>query len=301
MAMHPVLARGLDKSPPMTPVAATDRVIEGADGQPLGVRIYRNADLAADVTTPAVVWFHGGGFVMGDLETDDSLCRTIAERIGAVVVSVDYRLAPEHPFPAGVEDCYRSLCWVAGHSAELTVDPSRLAVGGTSARGGLAAAVALMTRDRGGPRLTFQFLGFPMLDDDADTWSMRQHCDPRVWDADACRRSWALYLGPIDGPPSPYAAPARAPDLADLAPAYVLVHELDPLADEDLAYATRLRRAGVATGVHVVPGVWHGFSAFVPWLPLARRATDRWIEAMGEALDRDDRGRAEGRSNAQSG
>lgn len=214
MAMHPVLARGLDKSPPMTPVAATDRVIEGADGQPLGVRIYRNADLAADVTTPAVVWFHGGGFVMGDLETDDSLCRTIAERIGAVVVSVDYRLAPEHPFPAGVEDCYRSLCWVAGHSAELTVDPSRLAVGGTSAGGGLAAAVALMTRDRGGPRLTFQFLGFPMLDDDADTWSMRQHCDPRVWDADACRRSWALYLGPIDGPPSPYAAPARAPDLA---------------------------------------------------------------------------------------
>jgi acetyl esterase len=312
MAIHPQLERSVHRATPLASLTAAslpgrriefnaqvkasatepdptvttdDRAIDRADGQPLGIRIYRNSKVDPTSATPAVVWFHGGAFVMGDLETEDAICREVCRRLGAVVVAADYRLAPEHPFPAGVEDCYRSLVWTTDHHDTLGIDLARIAIGGNSAGGGLTAAIALMARDRGGPQIAYQFLGIPMLDDRCDTASMRLHNDPRMWNATICRESWELYVGASTNELSPYAAPARATDLARLPRAYMLINELDPLADEDLAYAQRLSHAGVLTEIHMVPGAWHGFSAYLPWLGLAKRMTQRWIEAMAEAMD----------------
>src|SRR4051812_8015366 len=157
-------------------VTAEDRLIEGADAQPMAIRIYRTT-AGTIASQPGVVWFHGGGFVLGDLDAEDGTCRFVSERLGAVVVSVNYRLAPEYPFPAGVEDCYRALCWTADNADELGVDATRMAIGGNSAGGGLTASVALMSRDRSGPALAYQFLGIPMLDDRCDTESARRNVD----------------------------------------------------------------------------------------------------------------------------
>jgi len=310
MTIHPQLRRSMERAVPLvrlngdtlpgrraefaeqlqtirreeTPSVVTeDLLIEGADAQAMAVRIYRNLE-GSSPSHPGVVWFHGGGFVLGNLDSEDETCRLVSERLGAVVVSIDYRLAPEDPFPAGVEDCYRGLCWTVEHADTLGIDADRLAIGGNSAGGGLTAAVALMARDRSGPALAYQFLGIPMLDDRCDTESARRNVDERVWNTDLCRDCWELYLGPDRETPSPYAAPARATDLSRLPAAYVLVNQLDPLADEALDYAKRLAHAGVLTEVHFVPGAWHGFTAYLTRIPLTKRTNERWLEAMAEAL-----------------
>jgi acetyl esterase len=191
----------------------------------------------------------------------DNDCLRIAAQIEAVVVSVEYRLAPEHRFPSGVEDCYTALTWVAEHADELGIDRERLGVGGESAGGGLAAAVALMARDRGGPALCFQWLGIPEIDDRLNTPSAVAFVDTPQWDRRAAEISWNHYLGPgvpgTDGV-SPYAAPARATDLSGLPPAFVTACEFDPLRDEGLTYALRLIQAGVPTEVVHYPGTFHG-------------------------------------------
>lgn len=245
--------------------------VPGGDGQSLTVRVYRPQQPSGVVG----VWFHGGGFVFGDLDSEDVACQRVCARLGAVVVSVDYRLAPEHPFPAGVEDCYAALVWAGSTGAE------RLFVGGHSAGGGLAAAVALLARDRGGPALAFQYLGYPALDD-RPTASSLSVVDPRVLDAHACRRMWAYYLGGQEG--SPYAAPARADDLSGLPPAYVLVVEHDPLRDEGLDYASRLATAGVPVTSHLVRGAFHGFEGLVPESALALDTVERSLVALAEGL-----------------
>ncbi|MGD9794260.1 MAG: alpha/beta hydrolase [Acidimicrobiia bacterium] len=274
------------RKPEQPSVSSEDHVIDGADGQPMTIRVYRNTAVAPDTIVPLVVWFHGGAFIMGDLDAEDLSCRMACQRLGAVVVAADYRLAPEHPFPAGVEDCYTSLCWATAHAAELGVDATRVAIAGNSAGGGLTAAVALMARDRGGPAIAYQFLGIPMLDDRCSTMSMQLNDEPYIWNTQLCRDSWLLYLGPdYSGEVPPYAAPARATRLDALPPAYVLINEKDPLADEGLAYAQRLSHAGVRTEVHVVPGAWHGFAMYMPKTGLARRMNDAWLAAMAEALD----------------
>ncbi|GAB3256100.1 alpha/beta hydrolase [Nocardioides dilutus] len=229
------------------------------DAPQVRVRRYRPADPAGPL--PALVYFHGGGFVVGSLDLYDADCRRIAAEVGAVVVSVDYRLAPEHPFPAPLEDCYAALLWVAENAAELGVDPDRIGVGGESAGGGLAAGVSLLARDRGGPRLCLQFLGIPELDDRLETGSMRAlGIDSPITTIANGEISWDSYLGPgVRGTDlvSPYAAPARATDLAGLPPALVTAYELDALRDEDVAYAQRLLSAGVPTELHVYPGAFH--------------------------------------------
>lgn len=204
---------------------------------------------------------HGGGFTHGDVDSDHADNVELARELGVVIVSVDYRLAPEAPFPAGLEDCYAALTWSVKHADELGIDPERVVIHGVSAGAGLCAALALMSRDRGGPAIAFQFLAVPEIDDRLDTASMRAFIDTPVWNRPNAEFSWDCYLGPgIRGTDqvSPYAAPARATDLTGLPPAYISVMEFDPMRDEGIAYAQALLAAEVPVEFHLFPGTFHG-------------------------------------------
>ncbi|MFF9404717.1 alpha/beta hydrolase [Streptomyces anandii] len=271
-------------APDTTGVEVTDLEIPGPPDNPLvPVRIYRPAD--SDGMLPAVLNFHGGGFVFGVIPNDDPTCLDIVRRVDAVVVSVGYRLAPEHPYPAAAEDCYAALAWLAAHADDLGVDAGRVAVHGTSAGGGLSAAVALMARDRGGPALAFQYLELPELDDRQDSLSMRRLTDTPGWNAPNARTSWRHYLGErAGGDDVPvYAAPARAKDLSGLPPAYVVAVEFDPCRDEAVAYAQNLYAAEVPVELHVFPGAYH-LAFLVPTAEVTRRRTEERAAVLRRAL-----------------
>jgi acetyl esterase/lipase len=272
---------------PRSDVVREDREIPGRDGDPaVRVRVYRPA---ADMVGPlaGLVEIHGGGFIIGDIAMMDSFCDRVAAELSAMVVSVGYRLAPEDPFPAAVEDCHAAVSWLAEHAEEFGVDPERIAIAGQSAGGGLAAATALMARDRGGPALCFQLLEIPELDDRLATPSMIDFVDTPLWNRPNAIRSWSWYLGadglPGSGDVSPYAAPARAEDLSALPPAFVSVMEFDPLRDEGLVYAMRLLQAGVSTELHAYPGTFHG-SGLVVDAAVSRRGARDSFDALGRAL-----------------
>jgi len=249
----------------------TDEVV---DGVPL--RSYRPRGATGDL--PGILYLHGGGFCIGSIETEHAGAVALADAVGAVVVSVDYRLAPEHPYPAGVEDCYTGL----KRLAELKgVDPARLAVHGQSAGGGLAAATALLARDRGGPALCFQSLGIPELDDRLETPSMVAFTDTPMWSRVQAIKSWEYYLG--GKPADQYAAPARAEDLSGLPPAYVVTCELDPLRDEGLTYAMRMLAAGVSVELHSYAGAFHG-AMLVPTAAVVQRMQAELVDALNRAL-----------------
>lgn len=256
------------------------RTIAGLDDDPdLEVRVYRPADVGQDA--PALLWIHGGGLVLLDAESDEANCAQRAVNVSCVVVSVDYRLAPESPFPAAVRDCYAALSWLANNTAELGVDPARIAIGGASAGGGLAAGLALMARDRGGPDVCFQLLVFPMLDHRNITHSSRVITDGRVWNRAANVAAWGYYLDGADEV-SPYASPAIATDVAGLPPAFIPVGDLDLFYDEDVAYAQALGRAGVPVELRVYPGAFHASSGLVADAPLSVR----WRSDEDDALRR---------------
>ncbi|MCE0767603.1 alpha/beta hydrolase [Pseudonocardia kujensis] len=237
-------------------------------------------------TRPALVYLHGGGFVLGDADGDKELPALLAAEVGAVVVSVDYRLAPEHPFPAAVEDCYAALTWLASHAEQFGIDDARIGIGGVSAGGGLAAGTALLARDRGGPALCFQFLDVPELDDRLETPSMQSFVDTPLWNRSNAVESWQHYLGDHASTDevSPYAAPARATDLAGLPPAYLAVCEFDPLRDEGIAYAQSLVQNGVPTELHLYPGAFHGSGGLVPTAELSRRMRAELVDAIRRGL-----------------
>jgi acetyl esterase/lipase len=264
-----------------------DRSVPGPGAGPeVVVRTYRPR--AASGPLPAVLWIHGGGFVVGSIEAEHLGCVQASRALGALVVSVEYRLAPEHPFPAGVEDCYAALQWLGAHARDLGVAPDRIAVAGSSAGGGLAAAVALMARDRGGPRLCFQMLNIPELDDRLETASMRGFTDTPMWNRPNAELSWRYYLGVAEGSAaprqvSPYAAPSRAEDLSGLPPAYVATAELDPLRDEGIAYALALLQAGVPVELHHFAGTFHG-SALVTTAEVSRRQQAEILDALRRGL-----------------
>jgi acetyl esterase/lipase len=216
----------------------------------IGVRLYRPAGAAT--TAPALLWIHGGGYVIGTAAQDDLLCRRFVKELGITVAAVDYRLAPEHPYPAQLEDCYTALQWLAALPA---VDGDRIAIGGASAGGGLCAALALLARDRDGVKPVFQLLVYPMIDD-RSVGSHLYNPGHRLWNSTSNRFGWQAYLGGAD---PEVAVPARRTDLAGLPPAWLGVGTLDLFHDEDLEYAERLRAAGVPCQVHVVPGAFHGF------------------------------------------
>ena len=266
-------------------VTQSERKIPGPDGAPeIPLRIY--TPKAAAGLRPAFVNFHGGAFILGDLETEHPRCLKISAEGGAVAIGVDYRLAPEHPFPAGPEDCYAALKWVAANAATLGIDPKRIVIGGGSAGGALTAAVAQMARDRGGPALALQMLFYPVIDDRCDTESMRAGRDALVWNSSHSHDMWNHYIGADRSKVSPYAAPERATDLSGLAPAYVMTCEHDPLRDEGLLYAMRLMQAGVPVELHNYPGTVHGFDLMTPGAAVAVRAFDDCVAAFKRATSK---------------
>jgi acetyl esterase len=259
--------------------AVADRAVPGPGGD-LRARVYTPRGAPP---FPIVVFFHGGGWVVGTLDTYDPLCRALAAAVPAVVVSVDYRLAPEHRWPAAVEDAYAATLWASRHAAELGGAQHRLAVAGDSAGGNLAAVVALGARDRGGPAIAFQLLVYPALDAAGDTGSWREHADGFYLTAAGMRWYWDHYLGGADGA-APDASPLRAAFLGGLPPALVVTADHDVLRDEGEAYAARLREAGVAADVRRVEGVVHGFFRWRAVTGAADAALQEAAAALRSAL-----------------
>ncbi|MCX5280676.1 MULTISPECIES: alpha/beta hydrolase [unclassified Streptomyces] len=254
----------------------TDRTAPGPEGAP---------DVSLFVATPAtppqdgqprpvIYHAHGGGMILGNNRAGVEVVLEWAKELDAIVVSVEYRLAPEHPYPAGVEDVYAGLLWTARHMAEFGGDPERIVVAGASAGGGLTAALALLSRDRGGPRAIGQVLMYPMLDDRNDTPSAYQMAGVGAWDRTANETAWTAVLGDARGGPDvpSYAAPARATDLAGLPPAFLDVGSAETFRDEVVDYASRIWQAGGVAELHVWPGGFHGFDSFAPDTPLSRAA-----------------------------
>ena len=259
-----------------------ERTITGPDGAPeIPIRIYMPKERAE--AGPGFVNFHGGGFILGDLESEHSRCLIMAAEGGAVSISVDYRLAPEDPFPAGVEDCYATLKWVVEHAEELKIDPTKIAIGGGSAGGNLTAAVALMARDRGGPDVAFQMLIYPVIDDRCITPSMTNGAGLYIWDYQNSLDMWNHYIGKDRSNVSPYASPARADDLSGLPPAYVITCEHDPLRDEAIIYAMDLMAAGVQVELHNYPGTVHGFD-FLTASEISTRAVNESVDAFKRVM-----------------
>jgi len=250
--------------PRVAGVEIEDGRAPGRDGEPdVPVRVYRPSAGAGEAL-PALLWMHAGGWVLGDLEMDDLALAGLAKEIGCAIVSVDYRLSPEHRFPAALHDCYAALAWLADESRALGIDPERIAVGGASAGGNLAAAVTLLARDRGGPRIALQLLIYPSLDDRTARPAGDGRPETYFWSRQNSIDAWTAYLGHAPGRDgvSPLAAPARAQDLGGLPPAYIAVGTLDPFVDENIDYARRLIDSGVACELHVYPGAFHAFDVF---------------------------------------
>jgi acetyl esterase/lipase len=257
---------------PPAGVQRDERHVPGLGAAPgVAVRIYRPVEPAAPAL-PTILWFHGGGLVVASHDTDQAFLDALVAETGCIAVSVEYRLAPETPYPGAIDDCFAALTFVREHAAELGADASRVAVGGFSAGGGLAAALALRARDQG-VALVHQHLIYPMLDDRQSTPSSRWEL-LAGWTRELNTFAWQCYLGELyggDAVPA-YAAPARADDLRGLAPAYVHVGGLDGFVSENVAYAARLIAAGVPTELHVVPAAPHGFDFFAPDAAISRAA-----------------------------
>jgi len=267
--------------PPNPNVTHEDRSVPGPEGAPdISVRVYRPVN--ASGTLPGVYFIHGGGMVLGNVEGENAVAEQVCEQVGAVVVSVEYRLAPEDPHPAQSEDCYAGLVWMARNAAELGFDPDRLAVYGGSAGGGLTIATVLLARDRGFPAIRFQMPIYPMIDHTNETPSSHEITDIGVWDRKANIEAWDWYLG--GGKPDQYAAPVLAEDLSGLPPAFIDVGTVDLFRDEDIAFATRLMQAGVPCELHVNPGAYHASEVLAPQAGLSARIWERRFDALRRAL-----------------
>jgi acetyl esterase/lipase len=266
-------------APPPTTTVFRDEQADPA----VQVRVYSPPD--AGPPRPCVYWIHGGGYITGSALTADPRLSRWVEELGCVGVAVDYRLAPEHPYPVPLEDCYTALSWTVAHAGRLGVDPARVVLAGASAGAGLAAALALLARDRGGPTVAYQVLIYPMLDDRQATPSSQMD-GTAVWGRAANALGWRAYLGPEAGRADvpAYAAAARAVDLAGLPPAFVAVGSADLFRDESIAYASRLLEAGVPTELHVYPGAPHGFELIAVAADVSRRCSAEITGALGRAL-----------------
>jgi acetyl esterase/lipase len=267
-------------------VLRQDVIVPGGAASPdVRARIYRPTSSMS--VLPCLLWIHGGGMVVGSIEGDDWRCEGYVATLGCAVVSVEYRLAPEHSHPAAVEDCYSALRWVSENGPSIGIDTARIALAGASAGGGIAAGVALLARDRGGPKVNFQLLIGPMLDDRNVTPSSREFTTGHpAWTRELNIEAWTAYLGkPIGGDDvSPYAAPARARDLSNLPPTMIQIAEFDVFRDESIAYAHGLMKSGVSTALHFYAGAFHGFDTFAPDASISRRSIAERMAALDRAL-----------------
>lgn len=261
--------------PPVPGVATDDLLVAGPEHAPdVAIRVYRPLG-AADL--PVLLWIHGGGFVMGTMDQDDWSAKLMVQSIGCAVVLVEYRLAPENPYPAPLEDCYAALTWIHKNANAFHFDSKRIAIGGPSGGGGLAAGLALLARDRGEVPVKFQMLVYPMIDDRNIAPAGVDAPDTLVWNRKNNQFGWRSYLGGAPGctpggaDVSPYAAPFRSADLCGLPPTYMAVGELDLFVQENVEYARRLLAAQVPTEFHVYSGAYHGFDGFAPDADVTRR------------------------------
>jgi acetyl esterase len=265
------------------PVAKVeDRTVPGSAGQ-IPVRIYTPQGSGP---FPVLVYFHGGGWVIGNVDTHDPTCRTLANAAGCVVVSVDYRLAPEHKFPAAVDDCYAATQWVAANAAAINGDSGRIAIGGDSAGGNLTAVVAIEARERGGPPLVFQLLVYPVTDYSFSTPSYRDNADGYLLTKDSMVWFWDHYLRSEADGQDYRASPLRASDLTGLPPALVITAEYDPLRDEGEAYAARLQESGVSVTCTRYDGMIHGFYGLTAVVDQARKAVEESVAALRASFAR---------------
>jgi acetyl esterase len=275
------IAVQFSQMPVSVPVAQVEnRTIPGPAGE-IPVRIYTPAGMGP---FPVLVYFHGGGWVICSLDSHDDQCRRLTNGAGCVLVSVDYRLAPEHKFPAAPEDCYAATCWVAEHAAELNGDPTRLAIGGDSAGGNLTAVVAQMARDQGGPQLIYQLLIYPATDFTAQTASKKENADGYFLTLEDMHWFENHYLNSPQDRLNPLASPMLARDLSNLPPALILTAEYDPLRDEGELYGQRLREAGVPVTVRRYDGLIHGFFGQSAIVDAARRAVEETAQTLREVL-----------------
>ncbi len=280
----PVKARELFEATPdpghTAEVASVQDLVVGAGDHEVRIRVYRALDAGRPV--PTLLWLHGGGWVLGSLDSYDRTCRRITASAGCVTVSVDYRLAPEHPFPAGLDDCGAALAWVHEHIGTLGGRPDAVVVGGDSAGGNLTAATVLRNRHEGGLPIALQVLVYPVTDFDAETASMRANATGFPLTRDTMGWFYDQYV-PAERRTDPYAAPLRAASLAGLPPALVVVAGHDPLHDEGAAYARRLAADGVPTTLSSYPGHFHGFAIMTRFLTDARRAEAEIVDAIRRA------------------
>jgi len=243
----------------------SDHSYAGPEGD-LSLRLYQPKNATAPA--PGLIYIHGGGMIMGNLESQDEVLKITASELGIPIASIDYRKAPEHPYPAAPEDCYAGVCWVFDNAAALGMNADNIGLMGASAGGGLALAAALMLRDRQGPKLKYLLPIYPMIDDRHDTASSKTVLDIGVWDREGSIEAWGWYLG--DSAPDAYAAPARAEDLSGLPPTYIDVGDLDLFRDEDILFAQRLSAAGVPVEFHLWTGAYHASEGFAPHAKLSK-------------------------------
>ncbi|MET9819057.1 alpha/beta hydrolase [Streptomyces sp. NPDC006355] len=280
--MRSMKARPVDHGADIT---VQEIVVPGPEGAPsVSLRVIQPAGLSAPA--PALLWIHGGGLIFGAPENDDRVTVPFARELGITVVAVRYRLASQSPAPAAVEDAYAALRGLVARANELNIDADRIAIGGNSAGGGIAAALALLAHDRGEIQLAFQLLVYPMLDDRTTTRTDLDTRNLRLWTAKSNLYGWSVYLGDAVGGPdvSPYAAAARREDLTGLPPAWIGVGTLDLFHDEDVTYARRLNDSGVPCELHIIPGAFHGFDAVFPKAEVSRQFWQRQADALKSAL-----------------
>lgn len=267
-----------------------DLSVPGQDGALIPLRLYRPRSIRD--LAPVLLWIHGGGMISGHPLMDERTSIDFARTLGITVAAVDYRLAPDHPAPTQLEDCYSTLLWLQDNAEQLGIDVNRMAIGGASAGGGLTAGIALMAHDRGDVTPMFQLLVYPMIDD--RTVNRADHHVPgvRMWSKSSNRYGWTSYLGRAPGGAdvSPYAAPARRIDLSGLPPAWVGVGTFDLFHDEDVEYARRLREAGVPCSLDIIEGAFHGFDAILPRKPVSRRFWRAQAAALHAAFWPEDAG-----------